>query len=129
LNHWLASRFATKSDSAVSDVVRPSIVKSAALRHRDQPQPIRQRLADFVEDVDRPGLAAPELLDQRDALLQLRLAGLELLHLRQHRRELLRLRFRGAMSASRRIPLSVDGPVPPADGDDRRDGRSAPRRW
>ena len=36
-------------------------------------------------------LAAPQLLDERDALLQLRLARLELLHLRQHRAQLLRL--------------------------------------
>ena len=46
-------------------------------------------------------LAAAQLLDERDALLQLRLARLELLHLREHRPELLRLGSRrAAMSSS-----------------------------
>ena len=46
-----------------------------------EPQHRRQRAADLVEHVDRAGLALAQLLDQRDALLQLRLALLELLHL------------------------------------------------
>ena len=71
----------------VSDVVRPSIVKSSPFCVIDgQPQPIGQRLADLVEHVHRAGLAAAQLLDQRDALLQLRLARLELLHLRSTER-------------------------------------------
>ncbi len=44
--------------------------------------------------MDRIALPAAQLFDQRDALLQLRLAGLELLHLREDRPQLLRFHFR-----------------------------------
>ena len=39
-----------------------------------QPHLRRQRPADLIEHVDRPLLILPELLDQHDALLQLRAA-------------------------------------------------------
>ena len=81
-----------------------------------QPEPIGERLADLVEDVHRAGLAAAQLLDERDALLQLRLARLELLHLREHRAELLRLASPPrAMSSSRRTRRLSQRPEPPAD--------------
>src|SRR5690606_1598472 len=59
-----------------------------------EPQPIGHRLADLGEHVDGAGLAAAKLLDQRHPLLQLRLARLELLHLREDRSQLLRLDLR-----------------------------------
>ena len=95
LNQVLPSRLATKSDSPVNDVVMPrehDVV--ALLRHVGQPQTLRDRLADFVEHVNRAALAAAQLLDERDALLELRLAGFELLHLRQDRPQLLHLAVR-----------------------------------
>ena len=59
-----------------------SVVASAVDRERRspacfisaQPQPSGSALADLVEHVHRPGLPLAQLLDQRDALLQLRLA-------------------------------------------------------
>ena len=59
------------------------------LGHLRQPQAVRNGLADLVERVHRAGLAAAQLFDERDALLQLRLPRFELLHLGQHRAQLL----------------------------------------
>ena len=58
--------------------------------------------------------ALAQLLDQRDALLQLRLLRLELLHLREHRSQLLRLGFglRDVLVELRRL---LERPEPPAD--------------
>ena len=86
LNQLLASRFAHEiRESPVSDVVRPSIVNvGVALPSDSEPAGDPARLAELVEDVrPAPYWPAPELLDERDALLQLRLARLELLHLRE----------------------------------------------
>ena len=67
----------------------PPIVKSlAGLRQLGEPQPIGQAL--LISSSMCTGAVWPlaQLLDQRDALLQLRLARLELLHLREHRAQL-----------------------------------------
>ena len=53
----------------------------AGLLQLGEPQHRRQRAADLIQHVHRAGLALAQLLDQHDALLQLRLALLELLHL------------------------------------------------
>ena len=75
----------------------PSITTSSApaLLQLGQPQHLRQRAADLIEHVHRAGLPLAQLLDQHDALLQLRLALLELLHLLDHRVQPRRLLLRG----------------------------------
>src|SRR5262245_3634684 len=80
-----------------------------------QPQHRRQRAADLIEHVHGSGLSAAQLLDEDDALLQLRLALLELLYLLddrvQPRRFLLR---RGDIGVDLRR-LVRERPVAPAD--------------
>ena len=51
----------------------------AGLPQIGQPHRVGQRPADLIEQVHRAGLPLPKLLDQRDALLQLRAPRLELL--------------------------------------------------
>ena len=77
---------------------RPSITTSLASRvcfRLGQPQHRRQRAADLIEHVHRTGLVLAQLLDERDALLQLRLALLELLDLRDDRVQPRRFLLRG----------------------------------
>src|SRR4051812_13434552 len=57
----------------------------AGLLELGEPQHRRQSPAHLVEHVDRLGLPLPELLDELHALLQLRLALFELLHLHDDR--------------------------------------------
>src|ERR1700682_3107196 len=64
------------------------------LLHLREPQRRRQRAADLIQHVDRTGLSLAELLDEDDALLQLRLTLLELLHLLNDRMEPCRLLLR-----------------------------------
>ena len=82
-----ASRFADEVGQRRSATCsgRRSRSSVAGLLQLGEPQHRRQRAADLIEHVHRAGLALAQLLDQHDALLQLRLALLELLDLLDHR--------------------------------------------
>src|SRR5262249_25103184 len=84
--------------------------------------------AHFVEDVHGARLPVPQLLDERHALLELRLARLELLDRRQHRPELVGLHFGARDFRVEPPPAFAQRPEPPAHGDERRqhDRRPAP---
>jgi hypothetical protein len=84
-----------------------------------EPEPLRQALADFIEHVHGRRLPPAELFDQRHALRQLRPARFELLHLREDRSQLLRLRLRAG-----EVLIELGGPLPerqepPANAQDR----------
>ena len=96
-----------------ADEIRQRIQRGAAPLERDvirgltkvrQPHRLGQRLADLIEQVDRTGLPFPKLFDQRDALLELRAATLELRHLLNHTLQPLCLALRRPRSAARGRP-------------------------
>src|SRR5207249_8295086 len=67
----------------------------ADLFHLRQPQHPGQRATDLIQQVNRTRLISFQLLDQRDPLLELRLALLELLHLQDDGVETCRFLLRG----------------------------------
>src|SRR6476659_5717163 len=87
----------------------------AGLLHLGEPQHRRQRTADLIQHVHRTGLPLAQLLDQHDALLQLRLPLHELLDLLDHRVEPRRLLLRGGDFLVEIRRIVVDRPVAPAD--------------
>ena len=105
----LRSRLPTKSESDVSVVQRPCTVSSPpSCFTLGQPEHVGQRLADFVDHVDAPALALAQLLDERDALLQLLLLLVERRHLREDGLEvrLLALRVRSGVDQPRLLASS-----------------------
>src|SRR6266540_5801959 len=82
-----------------------------------QPQHRRQGPADLIEHVDRTSLALAQLFDEHDALLQLRLALLELLHLLDDRMQARRLLLRGGDFLVEIRRIAVHRPVTPAHGE------------
>src|SRR5262249_11317761 len=80
-----------------------------------EPQHRRHRPADLVEHVHRAGLALPQLLDQHDALLQLRLLLLELLDLLDDAVKPRRLGFGRGDVLVELLRFPGDGQVAPAD--------------
>src|SRR5436190_3125896 len=88
----------------------------AGLLQLRKPQHRRQRTADLIQHVHRAGLPFAQLLDQHDALLQLRFPLLELLDLLDHRMQPRRLLLRGGDFLVELHRIVVDRPVAPADG-------------
>src|SRR5262245_1446580 len=90
-----------------------------------EPHHLRQCPADLIEHAYGSGLALPKLLDQHDALLQLRLALFELLHLLNDRLQPRRFLLGGRDLAVEVLGFRPDLRVPPpaeSDGADQNQG-------
>src|SRR5207245_541370 len=85
------------------------------LLHLGQPKHRWQRATDLIQHVDRAGLVLPELLDQRDPLLQLRASLLELLNLRNDRVEPRGFLLRAVDLGVEARRLGRQDPAPPTD--------------